>query len=52
MAASAFVELGLVCDLFEKGAIYSRRARDGLVRDFPRHDIQRLSGTSLKGCPL
>lgn len=32
MASSAFIELGLACDLFEKGAVHSRRARSGLVR--------------------
>uniref|UniRef100_A0A8H8CL84 Xylanolytic transcriptional activator regulatory domain-containing protein n=1 Tax=Psilocybe cubensis TaxID=181762 RepID=A0A8H8CL84_PSICU len=31
MAASAFIELGLACDLFEKGATHSRRARSGLA---------------------
>ncbi|KAG6813503.1 hypothetical protein H0H92_010528 [Tricholoma furcatifolium] len=31
MAPSAFIELGLACDLFEKGASQSRRARSGLV---------------------
>ncbi|KAF8165443.1 fungal-specific transcription factor domain-containing protein [Crassisporium funariophilum] len=31
MAQSAFVELGLACDLFEKGAMKSRRARSGLA---------------------
>jgi hypothetical protein len=31
MASSAFIELGLACDLFEKGASQSRRARSGLV---------------------
>lgn len=31
MAASAFIELGLACDLFEKGAMHSHRARSGLV---------------------
>ncbi|KAF8913807.1 hypothetical protein CPB84DRAFT_1811319 [Gymnopilus junonius] len=31
MAASAFIELGLACDLFEKGAMHSRRARSGLA---------------------
>ncbi|KAG5644077.1 hypothetical protein DXG03_009167 [Asterophora parasitica] len=31
MAASAFIELGLACDLFEKGAMSSRRARNGLA---------------------
>jgi hypothetical protein len=31
MASSAFIELGLACDLFEKGAVHSRRARSGLV---------------------
>ncbi|KAF9055205.1 hypothetical protein BDZ89DRAFT_1124982 [Hymenopellis radicata] len=29
MAANAFIELGLACDLFEKGALSSRRARSG-----------------------
>ncbi|KIY73655.1 hypothetical protein CYLTODRAFT_341809 [Cylindrobasidium torrendii FP15055 ss-10] len=29
MAANAFIELGLACDLFEKGAPVSRRARSG-----------------------
>ena len=32
MAPSAYIELGLACDLFEKGARYSRRARSGMVR--------------------
>ncbi|TFK43632.1 fungal-specific transcription factor domain-containing protein [Crucibulum laeve] len=31
MASSAFIELGLACDLFEKGAVQSRRARSGLA---------------------
>ncbi|KAG6891283.1 hypothetical protein C0992_009475 [Termitomyces sp. T32_za158] len=31
MAPSAFIELGLACDLFEKGASHSRRARSGLA---------------------
>ncbi|RDB22452.1 putative transcriptional regulatory protein C1F7.11c [Hypsizygus marmoreus] len=31
MAPSAFIELGLACDLFEKGATHSRRARSGLA---------------------
>ncbi|CAK5275690.1 unnamed protein product [Mycena citricolor] len=31
MAATAFIELGLVCDLFDKGAKKSRRARSGLA---------------------
>ncbi|KAF8076284.1 fungal-specific transcription factor domain-containing protein [Lyophyllum atratum] len=31
MAPSAFIELGLACDLFEKGARHSRRARSGLA---------------------
>ncbi|KAF4619863.1 hypothetical protein D9613_005134 [Agrocybe pediades] len=31
MASSAFIELGLACDLFEKGAMHSRRARSGLA---------------------
>ncbi|KAG6918921.1 hypothetical protein DXG01_010576 [Tephrocybe rancida] len=31
MAPSAFIELGLACDLFEKGASQSRRARSGLA---------------------
>lgn len=31
MAPSAFIELGLACDLFEKGAMHSRRARSGLA---------------------
>ncbi|KAF9469100.1 fungal-specific transcription factor domain-containing protein [Collybia nuda] len=31
MASSAFIELGLACDLFEKGAVHSRRARSGLA---------------------
>ncbi|KAF8897440.1 fungal-specific transcription factor domain-containing protein [Infundibulicybe gibba] len=31
MAPSAFIELGLACDLFEKGAMYSRRARSGMA---------------------
>jgi len=30
MAPSAFIELGLACDMFERGARYSRRARSGL----------------------
>ncbi|GLB33705.1 putative fungal specific transcription factor [Lyophyllum shimeji] len=30
MAPSAFIELGLACDMFEKGAKQSRRARNGL----------------------
>ncbi|KAF9030945.1 hypothetical protein BDZ89DRAFT_1064266 [Hymenopellis radicata] len=29
MAANAFIELSLACDLFEKGALSSRRARSG-----------------------
>jgi hypothetical protein len=33
MASSAFIELGLACDLFEKGAMHSRRARSGLVSE-------------------
>ena len=32
MAPSAFIELGLACDLFEKGATQSLRIRSGLVR--------------------
>ncbi|KAG6855101.1 hypothetical protein C0991_006030 [Blastosporella zonata] len=31
MAPSAFIELGLACDLFERGASQSRRARSGLA---------------------
>ncbi|KAF7355229.1 Zn(2)-C6 fungal-type domain-containing protein [Mycena sanguinolenta] len=31
MAPTAFIELGLACDLFEKGAKSSRRARSGLA---------------------
>ncbi|KAJ7744540.1 fungal-specific transcription factor domain-containing protein [Mycena maculata] len=31
MAPTAFIELGLACDLFEKGAKVSRRARSGLA---------------------
>ncbi|KJA29960.1 hypothetical protein HYPSUDRAFT_210788 [Hypholoma sublateritium FD-334 SS-4] len=31
MAPSAFIELGLACDLFEKGAMQSLRARSGLA---------------------
>ncbi|KAJ7179223.1 hypothetical protein C8R46DRAFT_1324183, partial [Mycena filopes] len=31
MASTAFVELGLACDLFEKGAKSSRRARSGFA---------------------
>ncbi|KAJ6539249.1 fungal-specific transcription factor domain-containing protein [Mycena capillaripes] len=31
MAPTAFIELGLACDLFEKGAKCSRRARSGLA---------------------
>ncbi|KAF7352874.1 Zn(2)-C6 fungal-type domain-containing protein [Mycena venus] len=31
MAPTAFIELGLACDLFEKGAKFSRRARSGLA---------------------
>ncbi|TEB30149.1 hypothetical protein FA13DRAFT_1733962 [Coprinellus micaceus] len=31
MASSAFIELGLACDLFEKGARHSRRARSGMT---------------------
>ncbi|KAJ7129786.1 fungal-specific transcription factor domain-containing protein [Mycena epipterygia] len=31
MAPTAFIELGLACDLFEKGAKHSRRARSGLA---------------------
>ncbi|KAF7313707.1 Zn(2)-C6 fungal-type domain-containing protein [Mycena chlorophos] len=31
MAPTAFIELGLACDLFEKGAKQSRRARSGLA---------------------
>ncbi|KAF9482496.1 hypothetical protein BDN70DRAFT_875065 [Pholiota conissans] len=31
MASSAFIELGLACDLFEKGASQSLRARSGLA---------------------
>ena len=31
MAHSALIELGLACDLFEKGAAQSHRARSGLV---------------------
>ncbi|PBK72608.1 hypothetical protein ARMSODRAFT_931276 [Armillaria solidipes] len=30
MAANAFIELGLACDLFEKGSHHSRRARSGI----------------------
>jgi hypothetical protein len=35
MAPTAFIELGLACDLFEKGAKFSRRARSGLVSSLP-----------------
>ncbi|KAJ7276302.1 hypothetical protein B0H12DRAFT_13960 [Mycena haematopus] len=31
MAPTAFIELGLACDLFDKGARFSRRARSGLA---------------------
>ena len=31
MASTAFIELGLATDLFEKGAQFSRRARSGMV---------------------
>ncbi|KAF6762713.1 fungal-specific transcription factor domain-containing protein [Ephemerocybe angulata] len=31
MASSAFIELGLACDLFEKGAAHSRRAKSGMA---------------------
>jgi hypothetical protein len=31
MAPTAFIELGLAVDLFEKGALQSPRARNGLV---------------------
>ncbi|KAJ7047468.1 fungal-specific transcription factor domain-containing protein [Mycena alexandri] len=31
MAPTAFIELGLACDLFEKGAKFSRRARSGFA---------------------
>ncbi|KAK7470755.1 hypothetical protein VKT23_002174 [Stygiomarasmius scandens] len=31
MAPNAFIELGLACDLFEKGAAKSKRARSGLA---------------------
>lgn len=31
MASSAFIELGLACDLFDKGAMASRRARSGMA---------------------
>lgn len=31
IAPSAFIELTCVCELFEKGAVHSRRARDGLA---------------------
>lgn len=31
MASSAFIELGLACDLFDKGARHSRRARSGMA---------------------
>lgn len=31
MAPTAFIELGLACDLFEKGATHSRRVRSGSV---------------------
>ncbi|KAG6837547.1 hypothetical protein H0H93_007728 [Arthromyces matolae] len=31
MAPSAFIELGLACDMFEKGATHSRRARSGFA---------------------
>ncbi|KXN83717.1 hypothetical protein AN958_00859 [Leucoagaricus sp. SymC.cos] len=31
MAPTAFIELGLACDLFEKGATHSRRVRSGLA---------------------
>lgn len=41
MAPSAFIELGLACDLFEKGAMQSLRARSGLVR------VQMLGDISL-----
>ncbi|KAJ3573873.1 hypothetical protein NP233_g2152 [Leucocoprinus birnbaumii] len=31
MAPTAFIELGLACDLFEKGATHSRRVRSGSI---------------------
>ena len=31
MAPTAFIEMGLAVDLFEKGAKFSRRARSGIV---------------------
>ena len=31
MASTAFIELGLATDLFEKGAQFSRRARSGMA---------------------
>ncbi|KAI4526067.1 hypothetical protein K525DRAFT_233716 [Schizophyllum commune Loenen D] len=31
MASSAFIELGLACDMFAKGAVHSRRARSGFA---------------------
>ena len=50
MAPNAFIELGLVYDLFEKGATHSRRARDGLVCGLLRsRDIERLNRPPLKG---
>ena len=44
MAPSAYIELGLVYDLFEKGVKHSRRARDGLVCDLLRsQNIERVN---------
>jgi hypothetical protein len=37
MAPTAFIELGLAVDLFEKGAKYSRRARSGIVSFYTWH---------------
>jgi hypothetical protein len=35
MSSTAFIELGIAVDLFEKGAKHSRRARTGIVSIFP-----------------
>jgi hypothetical protein len=39
MAQTAFIELGLAVDLFEKGAKYSRRARSGMVSKLPIRSV-------------
>lgn len=37
LASSAYIELGLACDLFQKAVSQSRRSRSGLVRTFFIH---------------